>query len=95
MQYNHNGLLDSALLEITDFKASPGWLQKFKKRYNISAFNKHGEAQSAPIEHIPEMRLSLKAIIQQYQPNDVFNCNSLLTTQHNSILTTARRRNYT
>jgi len=62
------------LLEITDFKASSGWLQRFKKRYSISAFNKHGEAQSAPIEQIPEMRLELKGNIEQYQPNDVFNC---------------------
>jgi len=62
------------LLEITDFKASSGWLQRFKKRYSISAFNKHGEAQSAPIEQIPEMRLELKGIIEQYQPDDVFNC---------------------
>jgi len=62
------------LLEITDFKASSGWLQKFKQKYSISAFSKHGESQSAPIEQIPEMRKNLKAIIKQYQPEDVFNC---------------------
>jgi hypothetical protein len=62
------------LLETTDFKASPGWLQKFKQRYSISAFIKHGESQSAPIEQIPEMRENLKAVIKQYQPGDVFNC---------------------
>ena len=61
-------------LETTDFKASSGWLEKFKKRYSISAFNKHGESQSAPVKEIPEMREDLKAVNKQYQQDDVFNC---------------------
>ena len=37
------------LLSYPDFKASQGWLENFKHRYSIKAFNKHGEAQSTPI----------------------------------------------
>ncbi|CAG8553470.1 4443_t:CDS:2 [Paraglomus brasilianum] len=40
------------LLGTTDFKASSGWPEKFKKRYSISAFNKHGESQSAPVKEM-------------------------------------------
>ena len=43
-----------------DFKASIGWLDKFKQRYSIKEYNKHGESQSAPIEKIPQMREELK-----------------------------------
>ena len=62
------------MLETTDFRASSGWLQKFKQRYSIRTYKKHGESQSAPIEQIPELRENLKEITKQYRPEDIFNC---------------------
>src|SRR3954454_21350931 len=44
------------LLNIQDFGDSTGWLSNFKQRYSIREYSKHGEAQSAPIEQLPEMR---------------------------------------
>ncbi|CAG8617558.1 4404_t:CDS:1, partial [Diversispora eburnea] len=41
------------LLNITDFKASEGWLTNFKRRANLRQFVHHGEANSAPLENIP------------------------------------------
>jgi hypothetical protein len=42
--------------EENDFKASDGWLEKFKKRHNLHHIKMHGEASSAPLEILPEER---------------------------------------
>jgi hypothetical protein len=62
------------LLSYPDFKASQGWLENFKHRYSIKAFNKHGEAQSTPISEIPQMREDLREVLRQYRREDIFNC---------------------
>jgi len=62
------------LLEVSNFKASSGWLHNFKQRYSIQEYNKHGESQSAPIEQIPQMRVELKNILKDYKSEDIFNC---------------------
>src|SRR6266511_3060273 len=62
------------LLGNNDFKASIGWLDKFKQRYSIKEYNKHGESQSAPIEKIPQMREELKKVLMKYNKEDIFNC---------------------
>lgn len=62
------------LLSYSDFKASQGWLENFKHRYSIKAFNKHGEAQSTPISEIPQMRENLREVLRQYRREDIFNC---------------------
>ncbi|CAG8501969.1 9880_t:CDS:2 [Paraglomus brasilianum] len=41
-------LLSLLLLSIEWFKASDGWITKFKKKYNLREYTKHGEARSAP-----------------------------------------------
>ena len=64
----------SELLSNNTFKASSGWLDKFKQRYSIKEYNKHGESQSAPIEQIPEMREELKEFLKNYRREDIFNC---------------------
>jgi len=63
------------LLGNNDFKASIGWLDKFKQRYSIKEYNKHGESQSAPIEQIPQMREELKKVLMKYNDKDIFNYN--------------------
>jgi hypothetical protein len=61
-------------LGIQNFKASDGWLAKFKKRHHIRSYLKSGEGQSAPIETLDEERIRLQEVINQYDLNDVFNC---------------------
>jgi hypothetical protein len=62
------------LLDINDFKASEGWLTKFKQRHNIKQYTKQGEAASAPISELPIYREELKnSITNQYQLSDIFN----------------------
>ena len=62
------------LLNNQDFSGSSGWLTNFKQRYSIHEYSKHGEAQSAPLEQLPEMRRDLQNILKKYQLNDIFNC---------------------
>ncbi|KAG9307306.1 hypothetical protein G9A89_017134 [Geosiphon pyriformis] len=37
-----------------NFKASNGWLEKFKKHHNLHHIKIHGKANSAPLEILPE-----------------------------------------
>jgi hypothetical protein len=64
----------AGLLNFHDFKVSQGWLEKFKQRYSIKSFNKHGEAQDASLNEIPQMKVTLREVIRQYRREDVFNC---------------------
>ncbi|GES96528.1 tigger transposable element-derived protein 6-like [Rhizophagus clarus] len=60
--------------EITRFSASNGWMDKFKKWYNLKEHVKWGEANSAPLEILDEERNKLREILKNYDLNDVFNC---------------------
>ena len=61
-------------LGITDFKASVGWLERWKERHNIKFKKQHGEKQDADdfgaerwvMEALPD-------IIKDYEPRDIFN----------------------
>ncbi|CAG8539856.1 1044_t:CDS:2 [Dentiscutata erythropus] len=53
------------ILDITNFKASDGWLSNFKKRAGLREFNHHGEASSAPLENLPEYRNSLQNLLDE------------------------------
>lgn len=68
------GMRFAELLNIQDFSGSSGWLSNFKQRYSIREYFKHGEAQSAPIEQLPEMRRDLQNILKEYQLDNIFNC---------------------
>lgn len=59
--------------EEKDFKASDGWLQKFKKRHNLHHVKMHGEANSAPLDILPEERERLREVIGEYDLDDVYN----------------------
>lgn len=62
------------LLSIEGFKASDGWIAKFKKKYNLREYTKHGEAKSAPSdEAIMQERLRVSQIISEYSLDDVWN----------------------
>ncbi|CAG8449423.1 966_t:CDS:2 [Acaulospora morrowiae] len=62
-------------LNITDeiFKKSNGWLSRFKVRHGIHQIKLHGEADSAPLDALPEMRATLQELLSTYAPKDIFN----------------------
>jgi hypothetical protein len=83
------------LFEINDFSASIGWLNNFKNRNNLHSYKKRGESLSASIHEIAAMRLQLQEILQEYNPEDIWNCDETAifwklepnrTIAHTSIL---------
>src|SRR3954453_14704047 len=46
----------ATLLDVQDFKGSDGWVAGFKKRHNLECYIRHGEAASAPLEDLDDMR---------------------------------------
>jgi Tc5 transposase DNA-binding domain len=52
---------------------SSGWVTKFKRRNQLRRITLHGEAASAPIQLLPEMRTQLQEILSHYHPNDIYN----------------------
>lgn len=56
------------------FKGSVGWIENFKKRHNLKLYNIHGEAASAPIQDLNEMRKNLQEKLIEYDPENIFNC---------------------
>ena len=63
----------ATLLDVQNFKGSDGWVAGFKKRHNLECYVKHGEAASAPLEDLDNMRRDLQNILKEYSPNDIFN----------------------
>ena len=61
-------------LEITDFQYSKGWLQRFKDRHSIKAYRVHGESATVNAQDVDESREALRKVIQDYAPEDVYNC---------------------
>ena len=59
------------LLDINNFSASAGWLANFKSRNNLHAFKISGEAGSAPIKRLPQMKAELQEILQGYELRNI------------------------
>jgi hypothetical protein len=62
------------LLDITNFKASEGWLSNFKKRVGLKKFSHSGEGNSAPLEEIPRFQVELQNLLQNWSIENIFNC---------------------
>ena len=61
-------------LGISDFKASNGWLQKFRTRHNIVFRKLNGEASDAPMKEITSWMETLHELTADYDSKDVYNC---------------------
>jgi hypothetical protein len=59
---------------IEDFKGSQGWLEKFKKRYNVQEYVRCGEANSANLLDLRQQRRDLQKVLERWDLKDVFNC---------------------
>jgi len=65
------------LLNVQDFKGSEGWVVGFKRHHKIECYLKHGEAASAPLEALDDMRKNLQNILMNYSPDDIFNADEI------------------
>jgi arginine repressor len=61
------------LLNISDFKFSNGWLQKFKQRHGLKKITKHGEDASVDEEAVEITLPQLRAILKEYNLRDIYN----------------------
>ncbi|KAG0195258.1 hypothetical protein BGX28_001834, partial [Mortierella sp. GBA30] len=53
------------------FKASQGWLLRFKQRKGLHQIHLHGEASSVDEASLPQERERLQNMIREYSPDDV------------------------
>jgi hypothetical protein len=60
-------------LQKTEFKASNGWLNRFKARHNIGAAVLSGERASVDQDTVDSWRERLPTIVKDYAPRDIFN----------------------
>ena len=56
------------------FKASNGWLERFRLRYNVRFRVISGEAASVDVNTIEDWKKRLPMIIEEYKPCDIYNC---------------------
>ncbi|GBC13711.2 tigger transposable element-derived protein 6-like [Rhizophagus irregularis DAOM 181602=DAOM 197198] len=54
-------------------KFTNGWVYRFKKRNGLQRVKFSGEANSAPIETLPEERVRLRALLAKYDKEDIYN----------------------
>ena len=58
----------------TDFKASNGWLEKFRLRYNINFKVLSGESAGVDQDVVKTWKQRLDSLIDEYSADDIFNC---------------------
>lgn len=57
-----------------ELQFSHGWVQNFKKRYNIKGYTRHGEDASTDVsEEVLKKMEDIKTLVSQYRSCDVFN----------------------
>ncbi|XP_060596158.1 tigger transposable element-derived protein 6-like [Ruditapes philippinarum] len=61
-------------LGVSDFKASNGWLGKWKGRYSIKEFKISGESAGVKVDDVDGFKARIPEFIGDYDIKDVFNC---------------------
>lgn len=74
MILQQKGLEFAKTLNIEDqLKCANGWVYRFKLRNGLQRINMSGEANSAPLETLPEERLRLHTLLAKYNEEDIYN----------------------
>ncbi|XP_046667060.1 tigger transposable element-derived protein 4-like [Homalodisca vitripennis] len=73
MYYSSKAEHFARFLGHTEFKASNGWLENFKKRHNISFKKVCGERGAVDDDVVVDWKASLPDLIKDYDPKNVFN----------------------
>ena len=64
----------AAELGFTDFKASNGWLERWKARYSVKGFKVSGEGASVDQHTVEDYKTRLHNLTNGYEATDIFNC---------------------
>ena len=56
-----------------DFKATDGWLSRWKTRFGIKFKKAHGEKASADFASAEQWKLRLPSLLQKFRPEDIYN----------------------
>ena len=59
------------------FKASSGWIARFKSRFNIYLKNERGESASVDLNLVESARLEIKDCLPYYHIDDIYNNDEL------------------
>jgi hypothetical protein len=57
----------------SQLKCANGWVYRFKQRNGLQKVNFSGEANSAPLETLPEERTRLRSLLAKYNKEDIYN----------------------
>ena len=72
-------------------KFTNGWVWRFKQRNGLKKVHFSGEANSAPIETLPEERVRLRSLLAKYDKEDIYNADEtglFFRIESNQILST-------
>ena len=59
----------------TEFKASNGWLESFRKHNNIAFYVKSGDKADVVLAVVEDWKAKLPTLLKGYNPCDIFNMN--------------------